>query len=71
MAYGTTRMVEGRAAKKAALDRMMQTLFPGRLAECRSNIEQEIKATTVITMTIDEARRKLAAARRSTMKRII
>ena len=34
MAYGTARMVEGRAAKEAALDRMMQTLFPWRLAEC-------------------------------------
>ena len=58
MAYGTARMVEGRAAKEAALDRMMQTLFPGRLAECRGNTEQEIKATTVITMTIDEAAAK-------------
>ena len=38
MAYGTARMVEGWAAKKAALDHMMQTLFPGRLVECRGNI---------------------------------
>ena len=55
MAYGIARMVEGRAAKDAALDRMIQTLFSRRLAECRGNTEQDIKATTVITMTIDEA----------------
>ena len=58
MAYGMARMVKGRAAKEVALDRMMQTLFPGRLAEYRGNTEQEIKATTVIAMTIDEAAAK-------------
>lgn len=48
-------MITGRAAKEVALKQMMEFLFPGCWAECWKNYSQEIKATTVVSMTIEEA----------------
>ena len=58
MAFGKAKMITGRAAKEAALKQMMEVLFPGRWAACRENYSQEIKATTVVAMSIEEAAAK-------------
>ncbi len=55
MAFGTARAVEGEAAKRAALEAFVERLTPGRWRELRPVTAQEIKATTVIAMDIDDA----------------
>lgn len=59
MAYGTARAVEGRQAKEDALYRFMEELWPGRWDECRENYTQEMKATCVVAMEIEEAAAKI------------
>ncbi len=59
MAFGTARAVEGRAAKTAALEAFVERLTPGRWAELRPMNVQELKATTVVSMDIEEASAKL------------
>ena len=56
---GRAEAVEAPAAKEAALDRLMERIAPGRLAEVRGNTDQEIKATTVVSMPIEEAAAKV------------
>lgn len=56
--YGVARPVEGKAAKAAALKGFVDALVPGRWDSLRPMTEQEIKATTVLTMPIDEASAK-------------
>jgi hypothetical protein len=48
-------------AKRAALDALIEKLVPGRAAELRAPTEHELKATTVLAMTIDEASAKVRA----------
>jgi len=48
-------------AKGAALDAFIEKLVPGRTAELRAPTEQELKATTVLAMTIEEASAKVRA----------
>lgn len=55
MLFGTAAAIEGRDAKEAALKIMMEGLFPGRWNEVRGNTEQELKATTVVGMTVEDA----------------
>jgi nitroimidazol reductase NimA-like FMN-containing flavoprotein (pyridoxamine 5'-phosphate oxidase superfamily) len=59
MAYGAAKAVEGRRAKEDALHRFMELLWPGRWDECRENYVQEIKATCVVAMRIEEAAAKI------------
>lgn len=59
MCFGTARLVEGVDAKRVALDRMIDRYYPGRAATLRNSTAQEIKATTVIAMTIEEASAKV------------
>lgn len=59
MAYGRARAVEGRQAKEDALYRFMEELWPGRWDECRENYAQEMKATCVVAMEIEEAAAKI------------
>ena len=59
MAYGSAREVEGAEDKDAALKIMMDGLFPGRWEEIRPATEQELKATTVVTMEIEQASAKV------------
>lgn len=59
MCYGTARALEDRDRKEAALKHMMDGLFPGRWEEVRDNTEQELKATTVIAMAIEDAAAKI------------
>jgi len=58
MVFGTARLVDGREAKLAALKHLIERLYPGRWAELRAPTEQEIKATSVISMPIDEVSAK-------------
>ena len=55
MAFGTARALEDAASKQAALKAFVERLTPGRWDELRPLTTQELKATTVIGMDIDEA----------------
>lgn len=59
MAFGLARKIDDPAEKAAALDAFVDRLYPGRRAEIRPNSGQEIKATTVLSMVIDEASAKI------------
>ncbi len=58
MAFGTCRSIENRDEKEESLFHMFEHLFPGRWEDVRGNTEQELKATTVIVMEIEEASAK-------------
>ena len=55
MLFGRAHALEDRDAKEASLKIMMDALFPGRWEELRGNTEQELKATTVVAMEIEDA----------------
>lgn len=55
MLFGKARAIVERAAKEEALDAMMEGLYPGRLETLRGNTEQELKATMVVAMEIEDA----------------
>ncbi|RVU36377.1 pyridoxamine 5'-phosphate oxidase family protein [Hwanghaeella grinnelliae] len=59
MAYGTARALATEAEKDAALKVMMDGLFPGRWEEIRPSTTQELKATTVVSMDIEQASAKI------------
>lgn len=60
MAFGSAQKVAGRDAKLAALEAMMERIVPGRWADLRPATEQELKATTVLSMALDEAVAKVS-----------
>jgi len=55
MAFGTAHKVEDPAAKRAALDAFVERMYPGRNAQLRPPTRQELKATTVMSLALDEA----------------
>jgi len=59
MVFGTATLLSSRAAKLAALEHLIERLYPGRWATLRAPTEQEIKATSVISMPIEEASAKI------------
>lgn len=59
MCFGTARAIDDPAEKRAALDRMIDRYYPGRAATLRTATPQELKATTVIAMVIEEASAKV------------
>ena len=59
MCFGTARIIEDADAKSRALDAMIDRFYPGRNAELRSSTAQEIKATMVVGMEIEEASAKI------------
>jgi hypothetical protein len=59
MAFGTARKVESKAATEGALLRFMERFAPGRWDEVRPPTPKELKATTLLTMPIDEASAKI------------
>jgi nitroimidazol reductase NimA-like FMN-containing flavoprotein (pyridoxamine 5'-phosphate oxidase superfamily) len=59
MAFGTARLVERADAKTAVLKAFMERLYPGRWDEIRPMTTQELKATKVMKMPIDEASAKI------------
>ena len=54
MAFGTALPVTDAADKEAALTAFSERLTPGRWAEMRPPTAQELKATTVMTLQLDE-----------------
>jgi nitroimidazol reductase NimA-like FMN-containing flavoprotein (pyridoxamine 5'-phosphate oxidase superfamily) len=59
MALGKAEAVEGEAAKLAALEAFSERLVPGRWRELRPATAQEVKATTILHMDLNEASAKL------------
>ena len=57
--YGTGRLITDRDEKEAALFRFSEKLLPGRWDECRKMTEQELKATSVIAVDIEDAVAKI------------
>lgn len=62
MVFGTARAVEDDDEKSEALRRFTDGLFPGRWETLRPMTPQELKATSVLWMDIDEATAKVRAA---------
>ena len=56
---GQARLVEGDAERRAALRAFTERLVPGRWDEVRPPNRQELKATQVLALTLDEASAKL------------
>ncbi|MGH7084473.1 MAG: pyridoxamine 5'-phosphate oxidase family protein [Acetobacteraceae bacterium] len=59
MCFGTPRAITDPAEKEAALEGFMARRFPGRWARLRPANRQELKATIVLTMALDEASAKI------------
>ena len=61
MAFGTARLVTDMQEKERALVAMVDRFFPDRTASLRASTAQEIKATSVIAMEIEQASAKIRA----------
>jgi uncharacterized protein len=61
MAFGTARLVTDMQEKERALVAMVDRFFPDRTAGLRQSTTQEIKATSVIAMDIEQASAKIRA----------
>jgi uncharacterized protein len=59
MLFGKAYKVEDDASKLRALESFVERLFPGRWKELRPANAQEVKATTVLHMKIDEGSAKI------------
>jgi nitroimidazol reductase NimA-like FMN-containing flavoprotein (pyridoxamine 5'-phosphate oxidase superfamily) len=59
MAFGTARLVEDQKAKLRALENFVERLYPGRWQELRPPTGQEVKATTVLWMPLEEVSAKV------------
>jgi hypothetical protein len=59
MAFGTAAKVEDPAEKEAGLNAFVDRVYPGRTALIRPINTQELKATTLLGMTIEEASAKV------------
>ncbi|WP_088560938.1 pyridoxamine 5'-phosphate oxidase family protein [Arboricoccus pini] len=61
MCFGTARLVEDMALKEHALLAVVDRFYPNRSAALRAMTAQEIKATSVIAMPIEQASAKVRA----------
>jgi nitroimidazol reductase NimA-like FMN-containing flavoprotein (pyridoxamine 5'-phosphate oxidase superfamily) len=61
MAFGHARIVADPQEKRRALVMMVDRFFPGRTAQLRTSTQQEINATTVVMMEIEQASAKIRA----------
>ncbi len=59
MLLGTLTALDDPAGKLVALEAFTEKLLPGRWSEVRSPSPQELKATAILTMAIDEASAKV------------
>ncbi len=59
MMFGAAVLVDGRAEKLAALEAFMERVAPGRWDECRPITEQELKATTVLSLELNDVSAKV------------
>lgn len=62
MVFGTAEPVTGVDAKRRHLQVMMDRMFPGRWDSLRPMTEQEVKATTILSLPLDRASAKIAAS---------
>lgn len=56
---GRAEIVEGEAAKRLALDTIVDHIVPGRTSEARGPSAKELAATEVLALELDEASAKL------------
>jgi hypothetical protein len=61
MVFGTARRIEEPVAKRQAMDAFVERFFPGRVALLREPTVQEVKATTIMSMEIEQASAKVRA----------
>jgi nitroimidazol reductase NimA-like FMN-containing flavoprotein (pyridoxamine 5'-phosphate oxidase superfamily) len=61
MVFGTARLLEGDTAKTEALRALTDGLFPARWDTLRPMTAQELKATSVLWMDIEEATAKISS----------
>lgn len=61
MAFGRARVIDDEGEKARALAAMIDRFYPGRWATLRPATQQEIKATRVIGMEIEQASAKIRA----------
>jgi nitroimidazol reductase NimA-like FMN-containing flavoprotein (pyridoxamine 5'-phosphate oxidase superfamily) len=59
MLFGTARPIESQHEKLAALQAIVEHIVPGRWAEARPPSANELKATAVLALPIDEASAKV------------
>lgn len=59
MAFGHAHKIEAREEKLRAMDSFIDRFFPGRSKVLRTPTEQEIKATTILGMEMEEASGKI------------
>jgi nitroimidazol reductase NimA-like FMN-containing flavoprotein (pyridoxamine 5'-phosphate oxidase superfamily) len=59
MAFGIARRIDDPAEKEAGLNAFIERLYPGRTALMRAIAPQELKATSLMSMVIDEASVKI------------
>ena len=59
MCFGIAHIIDDPVEKSAALDRMINQFYPERAATLRPSTVLELKATTVIGMSIEEASGKI------------
>jgi nitroimidazol reductase NimA-like FMN-containing flavoprotein (pyridoxamine 5'-phosphate oxidase superfamily) len=62
MCFGTARIIDDQPEKEHALDALIERFYPGRTSLLRPIERQEIKATMVVGMEIEEASAKMRAA---------
>lgn len=59
MAFGTAHLLEGDAEKRRAMDGFVDRFYPGRSKLLRAPNAKEFKATTFVTMEIEQASAKI------------
>ncbi|HXC24670.1 MAG TPA: pyridoxamine 5'-phosphate oxidase family protein [Gemmatimonadaceae bacterium] len=59
IAFGTAQALQHPAEKMAALKHLTERLFPGRWTEIRQPSDQELKATTVLWLDLEEVSAKV------------
>jgi uncharacterized protein len=59
MAFGTAAIVDDPAEKEAGLNAFIERIYPGRTGIMRGILPQELKATTLMGMTIEDASAKI------------
>jgi nitroimidazol reductase NimA-like FMN-containing flavoprotein (pyridoxamine 5'-phosphate oxidase superfamily) len=59
MAFGTAAMVEDDGEKEAGFNAFIERLYPGRTQLMRPILPQELKATSLLSMVIEEASAKI------------
>ena len=61
MAFGHAERITDATEKRRVLDRFVDRLYPGRSRELRAISEEELAATSVMTMAIEEATAKISS----------